>query len=223
MVNLYCDKSFQFLNELSVNNSKEWFIENKGDYEEYLLNPTKELISHLDLFISSIDSGLETRPAINKAITTIYRDTRFSKNKTPLKSYFGLNFKKPISTWKYHPSFIFRITSVGYIYGMAIMKNNPDSFYNFRNDLKEPQKFKKIITKLNKNKELNLWGEEYKKYQHENKMLNKWHCKKNIYIRCVKDQEEIDSPESLINSIIKTYQDLTPLYEYFNEAFDKKN
>ena len=223
MTNLYCDKSFQFLSDLSLNNSKEWFIENKELYEKHLLDPTKELMSHLDLFISSIDSGLETRPAINKAITTIYRDTRFSKNKTPLKSYFGLNFKKPISTWKYHPSFIFRITSVGYIYGMAIMKNNPDNFDNFRSDLKEPQKFKKIITKLNKNKELALWGEEYKKYQHENKELNKWYCKKNIYIRCVKGQDEIRSPKILINNIIKTYQDLTPLYEYFNEVFDKKN
>lgn len=223
MKNLYSGQSFEFLQDLYFNNNKEWFVENKKRYEEFLLGPTKELISHLDLLVSSIDCGLETRPVINKAITTIYRDTRFSKNKTPLKTYFGINFKKPISTWKYHPSFIFRITPTGYIYGMAIMKNNPDSFHNFREDLNEPKKFKKIIAKINKNKELDLWGEEYKKYKHEDKNINKWFCKKNIYIRCHKDQGEIDSAKTLINDVIKTYQELTPLYEYFNNVFDKKN
>ena len=109
-----------------------FLYDNKHLYQDNIISPLKELILNLDIFIASIDNSLETKPVINKAISTIYRDTRYSKNKLPLKSYVGFNFKKKLPRWKYYPAFIFRINPQGYAFGMAIMKNDSDHFYKFR-------------------------------------------------------------------------------------------
>lgn len=77
----------QFLRQLKVNNNREWFNENKTDYEEarkqfeiFVIS----LIKEISLFEKNI-SGLGAK----KTIFRIYRDVRFSKDKTPYKTAFG--------------------------------------------------------------------------------------------------------------------------------------
>lgn len=221
MTQLYSSKSFNFLQQLYFNNDKEWFVANKKKFDDHILNPTKELISELELFINSIDQSLETKPAINKAITTIYRDTRFSKNKTPLKTHFGINFRKPISTWKQRPSFNFRINPTGYSFGVVIMKNNPDKFHDYRDHINSSPEFRKILKKLSKDKDLSLWGEEYKKYHHQDKNIELWYNKKNLYLTVHKDQNEVTTKENLIFQIMDIYKYLTPFYLQLDKVFNK--
>lgn len=221
MTELYSVKSFNFLQQLYFNNDKEWFVANKSKFDQHILNPTKELASELEPFINSIDQSLETKPAINKAITTIYRDTRFSKNKTPLKTHFGINFRKSISTWKQRPSLIFRINPTGYNFGIAIMKNNPDKFHDYRDHINDSLQFRKILKKLAKDHDLNLWGEEYKKYHHQDKTIDLWYSKKNIYFTVRKDQSEVSSKENLIFQVMDIYKYLTPFYLELDKVFNK--
>lgn len=80
-------KSFEFLQELKTNNNKEWFAQNKLRYEE-ALSDFKNLVQKLITELSRIDSriiGVEAKDCIFR----IYRDVRFSKDKTPYKPNFG--------------------------------------------------------------------------------------------------------------------------------------
>jgi uncharacterized protein (TIGR02453 family) len=79
-------ETFQFLNQIKINNNKPWFEKNRPKYEkaraEYLV------------FITSLVSGIRKIEAIPekepvKYIQRIYRDIRFSKDKTPYKSHFS--------------------------------------------------------------------------------------------------------------------------------------
>ena len=94
LVTIFNKNSFEFLSNLEANNTKDWFVNNKSIYQENIINPLKELISSLDIFIATIDNSLETKPVINKAISRIYRDVRFSKNKLPFKNHIGFHFRK---------------------------------------------------------------------------------------------------------------------------------
>lgn len=76
-----------FLKELSENNNKEWFDENRklySDLREYFIELTGILINRVSEFEPSV-SFLEPR----KSIFRINRDIRFSKNKSPYKNNFG--------------------------------------------------------------------------------------------------------------------------------------
>lgn len=76
---------FDFLEKLKLNNNRDWFNTHKQTYER-ARKKIKDL-SH------TLKEGLSTFDQIEKAkIFRIYRDIRFSKDKTPYKTNFGMNF-----------------------------------------------------------------------------------------------------------------------------------
>lgn len=79
--------TLQFLRELSRNNNREWFNANKQRYEE----ARGEVIDLVDGLIETLG---ESDPDVlktdaKKSLFRIYRDTRFSEDKTPYKTNFG--------------------------------------------------------------------------------------------------------------------------------------
>ena len=83
--------TLKFLKDLAKNNDRDWFNEHKDRYrtahEEVIA-----LADHLLDRFSEFDE-IET-PTGKKATMRIYRDTRFSKDKTPYKTNFGVGFKR---------------------------------------------------------------------------------------------------------------------------------
>src|SRR5436305_1071539 len=79
-------ETFRFLSDIKLNNNKPWFEKNRPRYEgaraEYLGFVTK-----LTEGIRKIESIPEKEPV--KYVQRIYRDIRFSKDKTPYKSHFS--------------------------------------------------------------------------------------------------------------------------------------
>ena len=79
-----------FLKELVDNNNREWFQVNKERYDkarENLINLTTDLIAK----IHQVDPGVSADLDPKKSVMRIYRDIRFSKNKTPYKNNFGVS------------------------------------------------------------------------------------------------------------------------------------
>ncbi|MCP4310560.1 MAG: DUF2461 domain-containing protein [Bacteroidetes bacterium] len=81
------DQIFAFLNDLARNNTREWFTENKGRYQESL-EQFREMATSLIAGISSFDPTLDGIDA-KQSIFRIYKDVRFSKDKSPYKTHFG--------------------------------------------------------------------------------------------------------------------------------------
>lgn len=78
---------FRFLEEISANNNREWFNENRDKYEEARIEFEKLVtgaISTISLFDESI-RGVQVKDTTYR----IYRDTRFSSDKTPYKTHIG--------------------------------------------------------------------------------------------------------------------------------------
>ncbi len=79
--------TFQFLTELKTHNDREWFTANKPRYEA----AHKEFLQFIDTLISEIgafDPGIRHYTA-KDCVFRIYRDVRFSKDKSPYKTHFG--------------------------------------------------------------------------------------------------------------------------------------
>lgn len=87
MASQISSKLFDFLKLIEKNNNREWFNDNKNlfleaqsDFQDF----TEELISEMGKFDETI-----LKLDAKKSLLRIYRDTRFSKDKTPYKTYFG--------------------------------------------------------------------------------------------------------------------------------------
>lgn len=86
--------SLDFLSKLKLNNSREWFEQNRNLYENYrsdILQLTENFLEEL----SKIDQAiLQANLDPKKCLTRVNRDLRFSKDKTPYKNYVLLVLNK---------------------------------------------------------------------------------------------------------------------------------
>jgi uncharacterized protein (TIGR02453 family) len=78
----------RFLSELNLNNNRDWFAENKAWYDQVRIEFEK-LSKELIVGISSFDEDIK-HVDVKDCVFRIYRDTRFSHDKTPYKTHFGV-------------------------------------------------------------------------------------------------------------------------------------
>jgi uncharacterized protein (TIGR02453 family) len=81
------DSTIQFLKDLSKNNNRDWFTDNKNQY----LDAQNDVITFVEKLIQGIGNFDESILKIDakKSLFRIYRDVRFSHDKSPYKTNFG--------------------------------------------------------------------------------------------------------------------------------------
>ncbi|MFC3200196.1 DUF2461 domain-containing protein [Parapedobacter deserti] len=87
LTNLY-PSTFSFLAAIKENNNREWFQENREAYERAWEN-MKEFTGAVIKGLAETDPYISEDISVSKCLFRIYRDTRFSKDKTPYKTWLG--------------------------------------------------------------------------------------------------------------------------------------
>ncbi|XZE19307.1 DUF2461 domain-containing protein [Pirellulaceae bacterium SH449] len=83
-----------FLASLAKNNRRDWFAEHKQEYEESILQPSLAFISAIRAPLAKVAPKLSAIPSKSGgSLMRIYKDTRFSKDKTPYKTNIGIQFR----------------------------------------------------------------------------------------------------------------------------------
>ena len=83
-------EAVEFLAQLAEHNDRAWFQPRKGDYERLLKGPLEAFCIALDAEFRARGAPLMADPA--KSPFRIYRDVRFSKDKSPYKTNIGASF-----------------------------------------------------------------------------------------------------------------------------------
>ncbi len=84
--------SLDFLARIRRNNTKEWFEAHRNEYETLILQPCRSCVVELGEHLQALVPTVNAIPKVNGSLFRIYRDIRFSKDKTPIKSRIGLIF-----------------------------------------------------------------------------------------------------------------------------------
>src|SRR5262245_45663853 len=84
------EEGLKFLRSLKRNNNRDWFQTHKSNYEEFVKKPMEELVLALASDFSKIAPEIVATP--KASIFRIYRDTRFSKDKSPYKTHVAASF-----------------------------------------------------------------------------------------------------------------------------------
>lgn len=85
-------RTVSFLRELKRNNDREWFAAHRGEYEEAVMAPARAFVTAMGGRLRRLSPGIRYSPGANGSIFRIYRDTRFSPDKTPFKTNLGIYF-----------------------------------------------------------------------------------------------------------------------------------
>jgi len=91
MHSAFTTKTLSFLRSLKRNNNREWFRARKDEYELHVRAPMVAVIERLAVDFGRFAPELDASP--NRCIYRIYRDTRFSEDKTPLKTHIAASFR----------------------------------------------------------------------------------------------------------------------------------
>ena len=85
---------FRFLRDLKANNDREWFAANKERYEDDVRGPALDFVVEFAPQLERISRHFvaDPRPS-GGSLFRIHRDTRFSKDKAPYKTFTGIQFR----------------------------------------------------------------------------------------------------------------------------------
>src|SRR5262249_1298694 len=84
---MFTPKTLSFLRSLKRNNKREWFHERRDQYEAHCRGPLREVVERLGEDLTRIAPEMLVDPKVN--LLRPFRDTRFSEDKTPLKTHIA--------------------------------------------------------------------------------------------------------------------------------------
>lgn len=86
----FSQQSLAFLRQLAANNQREWFQAHKHDYQQHVREPFQQLLADLMQPLAAISPHFRADPTpVGGSLFRIYRDTRYSGDKSPYKPWQG--------------------------------------------------------------------------------------------------------------------------------------
>ncbi len=202
-----------FLSDLTQNNNREWFSENKETFEKNK-NQAQQVFEAIHEDMQSLDMIEPLK------IFRIYRDVRFSKDKSPYKTHFSMFFgrQKP----EYRGGYYLHIQPGASFVGGGFWEPNKEDLFRMRKEIMmEDDAFLEIIN----NKEFKkyfgeLKGEALKTapkdFAKDHPMINYIKKKQFLLMRPLSDKEVL-SP-GFKQEVIVSYKAMRPFMDYMTFA-----
>jgi len=114
---------FAFFEDLNKNNNREWFNANKPRYLESIVEPMGDYIRNIAPLLQRISPHYRADPKPHGgSMFRIYRDTRFSKDKTPYKTHAACHFRHLAHGDAHAPGFYMHLEPGRVMFGGGIWR-----------------------------------------------------------------------------------------------------
>jgi uncharacterized protein (TIGR02453 family) len=144
-----------FFRQLSRNNKREWYHANKTAYEEHVKEPFNEFVGEMIHRVAAVDPNVAIEP--KDAIFRLARDTRFSKDKTPYKTWAAAVISRGGRKGMHYPALFFRLDHKGVSIGGGMYQPDKDDVHKIRQAIQDNGK--KLSRALHGKKFTELYGE----------------------------------------------------------------
>ena len=213
-----------FFSNLSKNNTKEWFDANRDEYERYVLDPSRAFVVAMGEKLRTIVPKIQAIPITNKSLFRINRDTRFSKDKSPYKSYMGIylwegNRQKRMEC----PGFYLHYENDEVFIGSGMHEFPKDILAAYRSAVSNTSTAKElngIIKEVSRHPEITVSGEHYKRIPagHEWNSDNEHLLKHNGLFASIEPMmpDSFHTPE-LIDFCFERYESMLPIHWWILE------
>lgn len=204
---------FTLLEEIAKNNNKPWFTENKPRIDA-------DFTEVKGFFKSVFDEMAAVDEVELFHVHRLYRDVRFSKDKTPYKTYFGLHIgrKKPLLRGGYY----LNVEPGKSFVGGGFWEPNKDDLLRIRKEIAlDDSELREIITNPVFVQAFGgLVGEELKTapkgFDKEHPAIDLLRKKQFLVMRSFTDEEMIQP--GFIKEVIQTFEAMKPFFDYMSEV-----
>ena len=133
-----------FFKELAANNDRDWFNANKQRFEEYAKAPFEALTHDVIVQMKKLDPEITVEA--KDCVFRIYRDTRFSKDKTPYKTHLSAVVGRGGRKDHSYPGVYFQIGVDGVAIAGGAWAPDKDRLMRIRSAIaSDPKRFRKIL------------------------------------------------------------------------------
>jgi uncharacterized protein (TIGR02453 family) len=162
----FSKKTFDFLSDLEENNNREWFESNRDAFEGCVLGPAQDFVIEMGERLKTLSPTVAAVPLIDKSIFRIYRDTRFSSDKTPYKTHLGILFWDGPRKKLENPNYYVQLNKSSIFVGAGEYIIPADLIRAYRDSVVHPRRgseLKKILDGIVANPSYKIGGRHYKR------------------------------------------------------------
>ena len=212
-------ETFQFLKDLKKNNDREWFARNKDRFveaNENFIAFAQDLIQR----IAKFDKGVNSLDA-RKCVFRIYRDTRFSKDKTPYKTNFGAALMMGKGKGSQGAGYYFHLAPGECFLAGGIHLPEPPVLRLLRQEVSyNGKEFLKVINNRKFKQLFELDCEKLSKvpqgFDREDEMADYLKFKEYIVLHHLSDKDVLSS--KCAEKCAAVYKEMLPFNDFLNEA-----
>ncbi len=204
---------YSFFSDLQQNNNRDWFMEHKPTF--------KALETQVKTFGEQLKDQLNTHDSIDRfKVFRIYRDVRFSKDKTPFKTHFGLTWHR--TKPHYRGGYYLHLSPGNNFLACGFWDPNPADLKRIRQEIDiDGEEYRSILNKKTFN---SVWGElkgeavktAPKGYAKDHPHIDLLRFKQHIFTINYTDKE-ICQPD-FINRADKALEAVRPFVDYMSEV-----
>lgn len=214
---------FRFLEDLSENNNREWFNNNKDRYKESVVYPVGSFISAMGERLNKISDSFIADPRANGgSMFRIYRDMRFYKGKPPYKENIGCQFRHVAGKTAHAPGFYVHLQPGNVFIGGGVWTPPNPVLDEIRTAIVEqPERWANVVNNKNLIKTFGqIEGEQLKRpprgYDANHSFVEDLK-RKSFFLKHSVKPSLILKPE-FINETEKTFMDAIPLMAFVTSA-----
>ncbi len=213
---------FAFFRELKENNNRDWFQANKKRYEMYVKDPLLGFIADFGLRLAEISPHYVADPRpVGGSLFRIYRDVRFSKDKTPYKTAAGIQFRHESGKDVHAPGFYLHLEPDNVFVGGGIWHPDTRTLGQIRDAIvAKPAHWQRIISDEAFSAVYKLGGESLKRgpkgYEPDHPLIE--HLKRKDFVASTPFGEEETCTPDFIDRFAELCRVAGPFNKFLTTA-----
>lgn len=203
---------FDFLKKLAKNNNKEWFHEHKATFKKHEAD--------VKSFYTQVQENLNVHDEIEKMkMFRIYRDVRFSKDKTPYKTHFAGSFSRLGAHLR--GGYYLQLKPGGTFLATGFWEPNKEDLFRIRKEFEmDASEFRKVINEKSFKK---VWGDLIgegvktapKGFDKEHPDIDLIKRKQFIFVRNFTDTEVLS--DGFIKEVDASFKAIRPYFDLMSD------
>jgi len=213
---------FRFLEELADNNNRPWFQENKGRYERDVREPCLAFIRAFRPRLKKISPFfVASDRRVGGSLMRVYRDTRFTKDKTPYKTNAGIQFRHEFGRDIHAPGFYVHIAPDECFLAMGLWRPDRPSLEQIRAAIDDqPDRWRRVRNHKKFREHFALVGSRLKSaprgYPTDHPMIEDLKRTDFLGLRDLSEKEVLD--EAFADNVATLFAAARPFMRFLCEA-----
>ena len=211
-----------FLKKLQANNDRQWFNDHKQEYEDHVRTPALAFIEQMEHWIRLVSPHYEaSAKKMGGSLMRVYRDVRFSKDKSPYKTNVGIQFRHEVGKDVHAPGFYLHIAPEEIFLGVGTWHPHREALQAIRDHIvTKPGPYQDAIQHEPFTEYYELAGDKLtrppKGYDKDHPLIEELK-RKDFIALCSLSEEELYA-EDLCERVASRYGRAQPLQKFLCEA-----